>query len=209
VINLDRAGDRWVRFKDSMEENGIKDYHRFSAIDKRDPDIEKIFRENNVNTGKGLGMGIGACALSHKRVIEQIYGRGHSIAIIMEDDAKIVKPFPTKTYEFFNKYGHTLLSKDIIFLNSRINHAVNDRSKVVGLGADGYMVTKPGQLKLMKLLQSIHTHVDLMYVSHCNPHTFLSLFFRSKKYHNFWLNGWKLEENLVVEDARGHSYRTR
>lgn len=80
IINLDKDYDRFVSMKTQLENRGIKDYERVSAVFGKN-----ILHEYDTKlSGPQLG-----CYLSHLRVYNLIVDRGLKSAIILEDDSII------------------------------------------------------------------------------------------------------------------------
>ncbi len=114
VVNLDKRPDRWEQTKKKLDEQGITNYERFSAIDgtklEMTQDIKFLFRNNDFNYRQGY---IG-CALSHLKLWnELIRDENNDYYIIMEDDFELVDDFKNK----LNITLHQLIQKPFIDLH--------------------------------------------------------------------------------------------
>eukprot|EP00543_Licmophora_paradoxa_P010819 CAMPEP_0202472766 /NCGR_PEP_ID=MMETSP1360-20130828/88816_1 /ASSEMBLY_ACC=CAM_ASM_000848 /TAXON_ID=515479 /ORGANISM="Licmophora paradoxa, Strain CCMP2313" /LENGTH=188 /DNA_ID=CAMNT_0049099403 /DNA_START=466 /DNA_END=1032 /DNA_ORIENTATION=+ len=129
--------------------------HRFPATDLvKNPDptvVERWKHESNFpnihNLIEAKRLGEAAVMISHVRVLQKMIDTGHEYAFICEDDAvfgnltRVLAPHPV----------------DIIFLSSHILRATYTSPKMIrvmgGAGTYGWMITKRGAQKLLKLFE--------------------------------------------------------
>ncbi len=191
VINLDRRPDRWEQSKKKLDEQGITNYERFSAIDgtklQMTNEIKFLFRNNDFNYRQGY---IG-CALSHLKLWnELIRDEQNDYYIIMEDDFELVDDFKNK----LNISLHQLIQKpyiDLHFLGyfywngepikSNIYPTIlnMDKKSYMG-GLYGYIISKSAAFKMLNISKYYgiqngidrfaHINFDKMIVTHSDPH---------------------------------------
>jgi GR25 family glycosyltransferase involved in LPS biosynthesis len=191
VVNLDRRPDRWEQSKKRLDEQGIKNYSRFSAIDgtklEMSDNIKSLFRNNDFNYRQGF---IG-CALSHLKLWNDlIRDEENDYYIIMEDDFELVDDFKSK----LNITLHQIIQKpytDLHFLgyfywngepkksNAYPFMKTIDNKSYMG-GFFGYIISKSAAFKLINISKYYgiqngidrfaHIHFDKMVVTHSEPH---------------------------------------
>ena len=141
VINLDRAKERMETFDHRCKEIGQK-YIRISAVDRNDLSIPE---------SPGLGPGHLACYLSHYNLWKRMLDKGYPFICIVEDDAHLLRPI--KDIQFEKPF-------DILFLTERID--MNKNFEVTGgCGTEGYIASKQGCEKLLKICDATHLPFDL------------------------------------------------
>lgn len=194
VVNLDKREDRWTKFKELSEKNGFVNYERFSAVDgyslSPTPELKHLFRKNDFNYRKGV---IG-CALSHKKLWEELVEDDADYYLILEDDIEFCDNFVKKLESVRGQLVDN--PSDVIYLGYSVRKQYFDKDyyrndddpyvrrfeekyKFLG-GTFAYIVSKEGAKKLLAILKEkgMQNAVDyFMYhnfknliVSHTVPH---------------------------------------
>ena len=164
VINLDRAPERLIRFKNSFIEHNLPyDIERFQAVDKLDKErMDKLKSIYNAEIGR-----VTACALSHIEVIREFLDSDDDVIYIFEDDAIITNKQIFDMEHILTSMKIQYIDFDMIYLNARIQKHPKDFGANAGCGLEGYIVSKHGAKKLMSISQNMKHPIDLYYQAHC------------------------------------------
>ncbi len=169
VINRDRDRERWDRTLAACRAQGAQP-ERVPAVDAHDPEftlgadadliVDHFWGRDTIKPG-AVG-----CFLSHRKAWQRVIDRGWPAALILEDDADLVRP-PAELTDFLDG------GFDLIFVNDRLADwavAVDDTGatplpgvaarvaeaggpKQLGVrrapGADAYIVTAVGAAQLL------------------------------------------------------------
>ena len=110
-----------------------------------------------------------ACGISHIRLLRELIDSGAQWAVVLEDDAIILHRIPTD----IDAWGIPA-DADIVLLNDRsVAGAIEvtaghfSYGKVVGgAGTDGYLISKIGAQKLLRILDPLKDPLDFQMYSH-------------------------------------------
>lgn len=141
-----------------------------------------------------------ACGISHIRLMREFLSSGRTWAVVLEDDAVIVEPFPTHVADW-----NLPPDAEIVLLNDRSTagspEVVTARfayGKVVGgAGTDGYLISRSGARKLLRVLDPLKDPLDFQMYAH-----FASVS-RSDRPPFFW----RLPRNRAADDVELTAYR--
>lgn len=168
-INLDRRSDRDENVKKLLKQHDLdKITERISAVDgsklNLDTIPETLVTKKGILNAKNKKMRVGVpmtpgaigCAFSHKKVWEKIVNENIDAALILEDDIRMSKHFN----KLIKKYSRYLPgSYDVLFFGyhpssikyvNQITPGIFVRTQKI-FGLFGYVVTKKGAEKLLKL----------------------------------------------------------
>jgi GR25 family glycosyltransferase involved in LPS biosynthesis len=170
VINLDKRGDRWNRFKEkSISELEFLNYERFSAVDGNklisNAQLQRIFDGNDYNMRKGM---VG-CAMSHIKLYTELINSEYDVFCILEDDIEFVPEFGKKLLYVYNQaklfswdvvyLGHHLKKKHILpcSYDKKLIPVIEKWNKNKSLtnslgGTGGYLISKKGAGKLLDFI---------------------------------------------------------
>lgn len=188
-INLDRRQDRLDTLTNELKRVGLYDIsERFSAIDGNtlSTDILKMWTTDMCNIFCNRSL-IG-CAMSHMSIWKRFYESSDNTVLILEDDALFtVDNIPKFLIDHqsyipddfdilylgcfggcFEKY--TLSSLSVPFLNNRgirLDHPITQINDFVlkpfyPLGLHGYILSRKGCEKLLRLFPKITNHIDIV-----------------------------------------------
>lgn len=182
VINLDRSVDRMRRMDEQLRSHGVE-YRRWPAVDGSRLTRAEM-REHATPfcqtfcTASTLG-----CALSHIRLWRHILDSGHELALVLEDDARLVPEF---NEGLRGALGDVPEDVDVLLLgcfllcdkdrNYPIGHALTrmvfkkgrDDRRTWGSvfvpelfgGTHAYVVSRKGCEKLLRLFPKANYHID-------------------------------------------------
>lgn len=174
VINLDGEEKRWDSMCKRLNEVGLQNYKRFSAIDGRklewNDEMKKIFVINEDSCAfipHKNNAGIFGCAMSHVKIWEKICDDKRDVLLVLEDDAILVENFCQKWSEL-QTMMHDI---DILFLGFRFKDLTKQTTGLYRLqktdsnfigGTHCYAITKKGALKILNIVKSkkIHRAID-------------------------------------------------
>lgn len=180
VINLDRDGKRMESFNLRAKKLGIR-YKRIRALDAQESGFSFKPYEHLIGEkfygNKIFPRGSVASFLSHRKAWLAFLDTRQTIALICEDDALLLGPLPKSAAEF-----QCPKNADIIFVNNRMCEAFynkkyfdtcsrdkpnyyriyealmnicKEKIYLGGPGLDGYLVTRKGAQRLLKLYDEI------------------------------------------------------
>ena len=155
VINLDRATDRWERFKNrAVVMNCFDNITRFSAIDKKNKEhIQELLKTYNVPYNP-------SCYLSHLKVLEQFLETSDEFMCVFEDDAYILDNGFTNLDAICNDINISKDHFDVIYLSRRWR-SNKIHQATCGCGTEAYIVSRKGAFKMLKLMYPSKTCIDL------------------------------------------------
>ncbi len=218
VINVWWADERLRRFE-ANHSGALLPYTRWEGVDKNSfpTDVKGWAR---VRAGESILDGIVAIPgrykpgklanfTNHLAIIRDIISSRVPAAIILEDDARVVRRFPLRLEEW-QLPGDT----DIVFLNDRVSADNQETVEATpvgtlhpiagGCGTDGYLVTQQGAEKLADILTPVGSGsccTDLVILAHT-----ASLQDRNHSLYPKWcnqhkkkvrLNGYKINPSIV------------
>ena len=164
IVNLIRRTDRKEAMEDLFDNEGIKGYEFYEAVDGQTltvtDDITQMFLGNDFGSRKGF---IG-CALSHYDIWKQLLADStNEYYTIFEDDIRLADGFKTKyeaaladlsTVECDMLFlGYTQRDKQARFRVSDASRIPLDLGKYIG-GFFGYVITKRGANKLVSYIKA-------------------------------------------------------
>lgn len=165
IINLDRKPERYQAVKRQLDQLGITDYQRYSAVDGffisdavlLDGGAEQVL----IDSGRGLA----ACAVSHRNVWKHIAKHKLDWTLILEDDVHFHPDF----MKLFHKYWkETPIRAKIIYPGylevAPYSPQVVIRKSVVCLHA--YMLNHVGAQYLLDKLAKMDRPIDLVVENH-------------------------------------------
>lgn len=185
VISLREAVERRSRFFAAANQHGWR-VEVFEAVDRTTLLMERamsgegwvsssVDQSIRLKLTRGrtkvyeLGPGHCACALSHMKVWEEIVRSGEKAAMVLEDDAVLLRapdfpPWPDEAdFIFFNNRVQALVPDEI---NDERALEVWTRKNpyplmVPGCGLEAYVVTQNGARKALAIMQEMFWPVDL------------------------------------------------
>jgi glycosyl transferase, family 25 len=169
IINLDRQPERLGRMKSLFEGLGLQ-FSRVSAVDGKRLSEEEIRRWQSEDVGsRQLRAGETACFLSHRECWQRIVDEGLPHAAIFEDDLHLGEDAAV----LLRSGTWVPEEADIIKIETKLQYARVDRSPVgqVGgrtlnrlrsrhAGAGGYIVTRNGAEKLLRMSETFSSPAD-------------------------------------------------
>jgi len=174
VINLDSAKDRLQKFKVPFDKHNIP-FFRWSATPGSALDSSKFGKkplmEGVYITGfREWSKNEAACGVSHIQLLQHIVKNNLPWAIILEDDG-ILK----RNITLFLKEWDIPINAELVLINNRaefdevanIGNTFSYGKLVGGAGTDGYLVSKIGAKKLLKILYPLKDPLDFQLFSHC------------------------------------------
>ena len=202
VINLERASDR----RQKMEQQARDFSLDFSFIEAKDgkfvTDAERASidqkRRKRVSKYPLSDNEIG-CWISHKKAMQKIIESGEKMAVILEDDAKLLPHFSdmlkmieTSGFSFDFIDLHRLFKRGEVFAPCRplFGSFVLGRVGPMHMHATSYIMSNAGAKKFMAYSKKFAHVID-------------------KEMHRYWANGldiYGLNQPVVVADDGGFSY---
>lgn len=182
-INLKHRKDRWERFAAQPELKELKRFYRFERFEgivganldimedtrislRTKRNIKERIRRGHeeLNTAGGVG-----CYLSHTSLWKEIVSRPEPYAIIFEDDADIPAGFTAKLQAAMQDVTLLPNKPDVWFFKytgchkreSNLERQVGPWTQNACSVFTGYMISKQGAEKLLKLAFPIDMHVDM------------------------------------------------
>ena len=207
IISLGRASNR-VRNVRSQSKR-LRNFRIFSAIDSEDVEgLDRLKKEHNVH----LSGGRAGCALSHICLLNQFIQSEEKYTIILEDDCVILDALPTSVSEvekLFRDIGIVRTERvDILYLSQRIK--CNKRREITGgCGTEGYVFSRSGAKKALKVLDNLTKPVDLRLQGHYPRCRQSVLGFGNKEYSSLRINAYKSGKVYIRHVDQGISYITR
>ena len=143
-----------------------------------------------------------ACGISHIRLLRAFVASGRGWAVVLEDDAVIVRHVPAQLAEW-----RLPPDAEIVLLNDRSLagpvELVTDRfsyGKVIGgAGTDGYLISRSGAFKLLRVLDPLKDPLDFQMYAH----------FASVRRNDRPPYFWRLPRNAAADDVELIAYRIR
>ena len=170
VINLDTDKNRWEFMKSQFDFLKATNVTRFSAVDMRKADLNTLYKDDRVSLYNKFTIqkkhrcdhkqidttGAIGSTLSHYSIWKKIIEENIDMAIIFEDDIRLMSNF----FEIINKEIKENGNFDILNLGYMKNAYSNVDDSVFYFGAGCYIVTKKACEILCKYAFPIDTHVD-------------------------------------------------
>lgn len=193
-INLERAKIRYEKIIQNFERLN-QNLERFEACDGDTLEKYSIPEAWNI---KSLSKGEVGCALSHYTLWKKIYDDNIPYACILEDDAIVVEKVDNISVPF---------GFDIVYINENTLANTNGEAYCGG-GTYGYIVSRKGVEKLLKICSDLCKPIDLRmqvhvrgflesgYI-HCNDKDSP---FESSLHKSIILEGYKTSINYVYHD---------
>jgi len=141
-----------------------------------------------------------ACGISHVRLLRSVVASGTPWAVVLEDDAVILRRFPETVPAW-----RLPTDVDIVLLNDRSTvgsvTAAGDEfgygEAVGGAGTDGYLISRTGARKLLQILDPLKDPLDFQMYSH-----FAAI--RANDRPPFF---WRLPRNAEADGVELNAYR--
>jgi GR25 family glycosyltransferase involved in LPS biosynthesis len=179
VINLLHEDKRWKNVEIELKKTGILNYNRIDGVygknlSKKDIKIATTSFCKNFCTLSSIG-----CALSHIKTWKEIEKRNDDLALILEDDVVFESDFKIELKKKLIKVPKDFdilyvgcavgcVSKNkfdfrTLFFNKKDYKKVNNDIYVprVPLALHGYIVSRSGVKKLLKMIKKINGHIDI------------------------------------------------
>lgn len=166
VINLEESKDRLYNITKQMNKLNL-DFERIDAVHGKKLSKKEI----NFNCSKFCKFfcpkSIIGIHMSHKKIWEKIVNENIEYAIVMEDDCELISSFTTDFLNVFND----MIDNDIemVYLGyfglefqKKINETKYLFKPISPLGMHCYIISLNGAKKLLKELNIINYHVDIM-----------------------------------------------
>jgi GR25 family glycosyltransferase involved in LPS biosynthesis len=211
IINMKKDKERLDYIKKQCQKANIK-FERFNGIDGTKLNIDKLKKNklieiqnnsffNHDREGRNSLKGSIGCALTHKKIWEQIVNSEKKNTLILEDDAIIPKNF----FKKFNFYSKQIPNDwDIIFLGGvrifgiqikkNIIKAVSTPNNIMSnCGLYAYIVNKNSAQKLINKCNPINNYIDIQINRHYNT-----------------LNAYYIQPNIIkhnfkIKSSRNHN----
>jgi len=211
VINMKKDKERLDYIKKQCQKANIK-FERFNGIDGTKLNIDELKKNkvieihknsffNHNKQGRNSLKGSIGCALTHKKIWEQIINLENKNTLIFEDDVIIPKNFLKK----FNSYSKQIPNDwDIIFLGGvrifgkqitkNIIKAVSTPDNIMSnCGLYAYIVNKNSAQKLINKCNPINNYIDIQINRHYNT-----------------LNAYYIQPNIIkhnfkIKSSRNHN----
>jgi GR25 family glycosyltransferase involved in LPS biosynthesis len=172
IVNLDRRNDRWKSAEKKLQDQGIGNYERFSAVDGYQltltDSIKHLFRNNDFN----YRCGVIGCGLSHYTIWQELLQSQSDYFIVLEDDSDLVPDFKNKLNVLLNQILQDPI-KDIVFLGYSIWNGKPEVSQEYPViqrmnnsaykgGTFGYVISKAAAWKLLHIakIKGIQNGID-------------------------------------------------
>ena len=185
IITLMRDDYRVKNASNYKKKNSIVNI--FEAVDKQDTNKLQFLR-NKYNMV--IGGGEAGCALSHLLVMEKFLETNNKYQIILEDDFAIKRNLPTNYLQvevMFNRINLKPNQVDMLYLTKRIKSDATKRI-VNGCGTEGYILTRHGAEKILKLLKNkCDVGIDIKMQAH---------FYGAKE--NNWVQRGFIDKNIII-----------
>lgn len=186
VINMKKDKERLDYIKKQCQKANIK-FERFNGIDGTKLNIDKLEKNKSIQfhknsffnhdrQGRSSLKGSIGCALTHKKIWEQIINSDKKNTLIFEDDVIIPKNFLKK----FNFYSKQIPNNwDIIFLGGvrifgkkitkNVIKAVSTPDNIMNnCGLYAYIINKNSAKKLINICNPINNYIDIQINRHYN-----------------------------------------
>lgn len=166
LINLDKDKERLNNSIHQLNNYGITNFERYSAIYGCQLSTEEI-NNNTTIIGKIIASdGMIGCGLSHINIWKKIVNDGIKKTLILEDDFIFKDNFLNKFNDVINK---SPVLYDIIFLTGNIIH--NKNLKLYDIDDNyykqllisqtlGYIITLEGAKKILNYINKVSYHID-------------------------------------------------
>lgn len=175
VISLDRDTRRWALADHYLKSGGAVPIRRRAVDGMELPDYSLAHLGASTEVARTHGAGAIAVALSHIRVLEEFLSTSQERIFVAEDDAA-----PYFHFSYFKQILNETLDIDFLWVNERMSlqYTTPDpcslklcnpweilsarNNRVLGLGADGYIVNREGAAKLLENFNEdkILGHID-------------------------------------------------
>jgi len=191
IINLDRKPERFKYVKDQLDNMGITNYHRVSAIDGFNTEREELIKFG-LTYELTERRGIAGCAASHINMWNMIVKEKMGWTLILEDDAHFHPDF----IKLFNKYwSHVPKDAKIVFPGFCTDSSTEQTSKIIiakeVMCLQGYMISWEGARYLLDKLLPVSEPIDIAIVNN----------FRNNK-GSYIFNG-----NVTINGIRPNDYK--
>jgi len=170
VINLDTDTNRWNFMKSQFDFLKATNVNRFQAIDMRKTNLDSLYKDDRVSLYTKFTIqkkhrcdhkqidttGAIGSTLSHYSIWKRILDENIEMAIVFEDDIRLMSNF----FDIVNQEIKNNGKFDIINIGYMKNAYSNVDDSVFYFGAGCYIVTKKACEILCKYAFPIDTHVD-------------------------------------------------
>lgn len=166
VINLDRKPERYKYVSEQLNQLGIKNYKRVSAVDGFNGDPNEMLKlgvsQQLIDKGKGLA----GCAASHLSMWRHIADDKLDWTLILEDDAHFHPDFIKLFPEYWKNVPKDAI---IVFPGYCCEDFKNNSSLVISnnvMCSHGYMINWKGARYLLDALIPIKEPIDIVISNH-------------------------------------------
>lgn len=204
VINVDAHTQRWEAIKSRAIELGM-DLIRWPATPAAELDHAALASGAladgvRVRDFPAASANAAACGVSHIRLLREVVSSDTRWAVILEDDAVPLRRIPAEIGAW-----HLPVDADIVMLNDRsrigcfemTTHPFSYGQVVGGAGTEGYLISRRGARKLLRILDPLKDPLDFQIYAH-----FTSI--QSNDEPPFF---WRLPRNLEADDVELTAYR--
>lgn len=171
VVNLDKDIDRWNFIKFQLDYIQSNKYERIPAVDMRKPNMSEFYKDDRISLYTKFTIqkkhrcdhkqidrtGAIGCTLSHYNIWKKIIDDNIDIAIVMEDDMRLMSNFYDILEKELKKYNSEF---DILNLGYLKHYFSDIDNSKFHFGTGCYIVTKEACKILCKYVFPIDTHVD-------------------------------------------------
>ncbi len=166
IINLDRKPERFLYVSSQLDNLGIKNYKRWSAVDGFNTSKDKLMQYGITETLTNR-QGLAGCASSHLSLLRYIRDNKMDWTLILEDDAHLHPDF-MKIFSYY--WTRTPRTADIVFLghcgdesHKHLNSATISRAAMC---LHGYMISWKGAEKILANILPINEPIDIALVNY-------------------------------------------
>jgi glycosyl transferase family 25 len=180
AINLKRRPDKKINIENELNKYNLK-YNIYEAVDGRSLDIDKMITEKQiVVTNRKLRNTEYGCYLSHINIWNNFMKSNKKYCLILEDDAVLCHNFTNKLYTLLydlNKKENENIdgiymnehARCIRFFGNNCNNKESvptmnfvNKSKYLGYGMYGYLLTRNGITKILPFINPITKPIDVV-----------------------------------------------
>lgn len=165
VINLDRKPERYQYTKEQLDQLGIKNYQRWSAVDGFKVSDEEMLKDKISPHLIKCGRGLAGCAASHLRLWKHIANNKLGWSLILEDDVHFHPEFMKLFHQYWKKVP--VLTK-VLFVGywdaPLLSQQMVTKQSVLCL--HGYMINHESAQYLLDNLPMMDKPIDIVVQEH-------------------------------------------
>ena len=202
VINLKRSPERLARIEQQLSKLG-NSFTRVDAVDhKTNVDFETLRNTMRVHIQRGHA----GCALSHILLLQSFIRDGNSkYCVVLEDDAELLRKLPDSESKISDNIRSINRDLDILYITPSVS--CDDKRRVVaGSGTYGYIITRKGAAKVLKICQDLTAPIDLRLITHSPACDCYKPQYLCPTHPDLKLKSYVCKTPYVVHNDHGFSY---